>query len=622
MQRRNLPHLGRWRAGARFWGYKMTETSGPTGRRVMIVLGCVLIAACGGGLYYVFFEHPGRGELAAVVGTSEPADQADTNTTTAVQTQPDTGESTDAVAAPETTSAEPATSDPAEKTAERANAETAETAETAAVKEAPSAPEPTAPAVDIARVEPDGSALIAGSAEPGAEVIVRLDGEEVGRTTAGADGKFAAFLDLDLGSAPRLLTLMSEVDGQELASTDRLILAPTTLATNETDNRPDSGSAAPVAGDAQGSSGENGSDDGEATTTTAEAETSRDTPADDDASTEVAIAENAQTNNPASEPTASEEATSAAGQPDASAAPGEGASQDTTEQVATALPTPSETASTETGGTQTAAPATADVNPAPVAIPTTTTDTVTAETVPAIEPKVEEQTASVEASTASESATASTSTTEQNAAVDTENAEGNPVSAVPVVEAPSGAVAVLRAGSDGIELLQPAIPERSDAMTTMALDTISYSAAGDVQLSGRARDSSVVRVYLDNRAVADIDTDTQGSWRGELQDIRPGVYTLRLDELTREGRVLSRVETPFKREPPAVLNPPARDNSETGAPQPPIRAVTVQQGDTLWAISEDRYGEGTLYVRVFEANRDSIRDPDLIYPGQIFTIPD
>ena len=51
-------------------------------------------------------------------------------------------------------------------------------------------------------------------------------------------------------------------------------------------------------------------------------------------------------------------------------------------------------------------------------------------------------------------------------------------------------------------------------------------------------------------------------------------------------------------------------------------AVTVQKGDTLWAISRESYGEGVLYVRVFEANRDRIRNPDLIYPGQVFTIPE
>ena len=44
--------------------------------------------------------------------------------------------------------------------------------------------------------------------------------------------------------------------------------------------------------------------------------------------------------------------------------------------------------------------------------------------------------------------------------------------------------------------------------------------------------------------------------------------------------------------------------------------ITVQPGNTLWGIAREKYGEGILYVRVFEANTDRIRDPDLIYPGQ------
>ena len=39
------------------------------------------------------------------------------------------------------------------------------------------------------------------------------------------------------------------------------------------------------------------------------------------------------------------------------------------------------------------------------------------------------------------------------------------------------------------------------------------------------------------------------------------------------------------------------------------------------AIAKERYGDGILYVEVFDANRDKIRDPDLIYPGQIFVLP-
>jgi nucleoid-associated protein YgaU len=50
--------------------------------------------------------------------------------------------------------------------------------------------------------------------------------------------------------------------------------------------------------------------------------------------------------------------------------------------------------------------------------------------------------------------------------------------------------------------------------------------------------------------------------------------------------------------------------------------VTVQPGFTLWQIASERLGAGPRYVQVFEANKDQIRDPDLIYPGQVFTIPE
>ena len=185
--------------------------------------------------------------------------------------------------------------------------------------------------------------------------------------------------------------------------------------------------------------------------------------------------------------------------------------------------------------------------------------------------------------------------------------------------APAG-IAVIRASRDGIELLQPASPDRPEAMDQIALDTIGYSEAGEVELSGRSQGLSTVRVYLDNRAVADLDADDQGRWAGALNGVAPGIYTLRLDELDAGGDVLSRLETPFKREAPEVLNPPASETAPQGSAL--IRAVTVQKGDTLWAISRERYGDGVMYVRVFEANRDAIRDPDLIYPGQVFTIPE
>ncbi|WP_264213815.1 LysM peptidoglycan-binding domain-containing protein [Leisingera thetidis] len=184
------------------------------------------------------------------------------------------------------------------------------------------------------------------------------------------------------------------------------------------------------------------------------------------------------------------------------------------------------------------------------------------------------------------------------------------------------AVAVLRADQDGIEVVQPALPADPGLSDEVALDAISYNGTGGVELSGRARPQSRVRIYVDNKPVAELDAAEDGRWNGRLENVAPGLYTLRLDEIEpATGAVVSRLETPFKREAPDALPQPGGD-PVPDQPAPLVRAVTVQKGDTLWAISQEKYGSGFLYVRVFEANKGAIRDPDLIYPGQVFTIPE
>jgi nucleoid-associated protein YgaU len=91
------------------------------------------------------------------------------------------------------------------------------------------------------------------------------------------------------------------------------------------------------------------------------------------------------------------------------------------------------------------------------------------------------------------------------------------------------------------------------------------------------------------------------------EGLPPGVYTLRIDEVD-GARVVSRIETPFKREDPAEL---ALARGE----------VIVQPGDSLWRIAQQRYGAGRRYTVIYDANLNRIRDPDLIYPGQVFTTP-
>jgi nucleoid-associated protein YgaU len=62
-------------------------------------------------------------------------------------------------------------------------------------------------------------------------------------------------------------------------------------------------------------------------------------------------------------------------------------------------------------------------------------------------------------------------------------------------------------------------------------------------------------------------------------------------------------------------------DASTGAIADPRTNRIVSRGDSLWNISRLAYGDGSRYELIFKANRDKIRNPDLIYPGQTFLLP-
>ena len=48
---------------------------------------------------------------------------------------------------------------------------------------------------------------------------------------------------------------------------------------------------------------------------------------------------------------------------------------------------------------------------------------------------------------------------------------------------------------------------------------------------------------------------------------------------------------------------------------------TVKSGDCLWTIAKKYYGNGAQYMKIYNANKDKISNPNLIYVGQVLTIP-
>ncbi|MGE3830230.1 MAG: LysM peptidoglycan-binding domain-containing protein, partial [Parvibaculaceae bacterium] len=214
----------------------------------------------------------------------------------------------------------------------------------------------------------------------------------------------------------------------------------------------------------------------------------------------------------------------------------------------------------------------------------------------------------------------------------------------------------------------------------LSLDVVDYNDKGDIIFSGRAEPGTAVRLYVDNGLVGDAIVTSSSRWSfAGSEQIAPGTHQLRADQIDSKGKVLSRVELPFQREKPeavaaleqpepkpeakaageeqvavaepdqsqpsAAIEQPVEEQSEAAPAKPELapdvaakadgqsgvageaaakpRAgrVVIQPGNNLWKLSRVIYGRGVNYSVIYAANQEQIRNPDLIYPGQIFAIP-
>jgi nucleoid-associated protein YgaU len=148
-----------------------------------------------------------------------------------------------------------------------------------------------------------------------------------------------------------------------------------------------------------------------------------------------------------------------------------------------------------------------------------------------------------------------------------------------------------------------------DEKPKVALETVDYDDKGKVVFSGKAEPGGTVRIYVDNELAGQAATDTEGRWTMRPErSVEPGTHQIRVDQVAKTGKVLARVQLPFVRARPF-----------TDLPDGII--VIIQPGNNLWRIASRVYGSGLRYTEIYQANADQIRDPDLIYPGQVFGLP-
>ena len=160
--------------------------------------------------------------------------------------------------------------------------------------------------------------------------------------------------------------------------------------------------------------------------------------------------------------------------------------------------------------------------------------------------------------------------------------------------------------------MQKPEPKDGPASGKLSVDTVDYDDKGNVVVTGSAPKGAKVRTYVDNKPVGIAQADQAKSWQLKPKaEVTPGAHTLRVDQLDDSGKVVSRIELPFVRVAAAevLANTKARYR------------VVVQPGNSLWRIARRVYGSGSRFTVIYQANNNQIRDPDMIFPGQVFNLP-
>ena len=502
------------------------------------------------------------------------------------------------------------------------------------------APGPQPPLVETIRVEADGAVVLAGRSDPDTTIKILLDEVLVETVQSDGSGNFVALFDIGVSTNVRVLSLLVDVGGKEVYAEEEIIIAASQSAESVTSDETVIAQAEPsIADDAETPIEQDQISEpnieteeetlGDKVLETATNETltetqSEEVKTDDDLLTEIA----SEANVSVEVDSVAEAQTDPVGQVDVAT--------ETNQSVSTAEPetdTATSTQSVEIAKTDVSEDAvSAEQTSSEETLPQKTNEE---EQVAKIEPIIEEpeETVTDENSTVvTEPATVATQETEtETAVIETVPAQSETVAKAEVSE--DGAEIqtlpaeetekeenteeplVVIAGKDGVKVVQSS---KQNSSQDVSVDAISYDETGEVSLTGRGKPSQIVRIYLNNMPISTAAMDATGQWSTALSEIDAGIYTLRVDELDKTGNVVSRLETPFKRERREDLAAYMTSVDEPAR----INVVTVQPGNTLWAIARKRYGRGILYVRVFEENKDKIRNPDLIYPGQVFSLPD
>ncbi|POF28841.1 LysM peptidoglycan-binding domain-containing protein [Roseibium marinum] len=192
--------------------------------------------------------------------------------------------------------------------------------------------------------------------------------------------------------------------------------------------------------------------------------------------------------------------------------------------------------------------------------------------------------------------------------------------------------------ADGEKSPLPAVTVKSgsagDADTAAPTVTVEAveSEKDKVYVAGTGAPGSSVRVYVGEDFQGEAKVDPSGKWLVQgTKNVAEGNVEVRADLIGEDGNsVHARAAVTFEKEQDkqivltkVVATGASGGSADQGADvRKSLPVVIIRKGDNLWRISRRLYGDGVRYSTIYQANQDQIRDPDLIYPGQVFLTPE
>jgi len=240
------------------------------------------------------------------------------------------------------------------------------------------------------------------------------------------------------------------------------------------------------------------------------------------------------------------------------------------------------------------------------------------------EPAVEDSTQTAETGAPKASAAPGTGQDRQTAALAVQEEPAGSGTGSATADTASAAVAPAGNGTEQEPKAGPSAP-------TVTVEAVE-SEKDKVFVAGTGEPGSSVRVYVGEDFQGEAKVNSSGKWlvQGD-KNVAEGNVEVRADLIGKDGNTVdARAAVTFEKEQnqQIVLTKVVATGASGGSDgqgaevQKSLPVVIIRKGDNLWRISRRLYGDGVRYTTIYQANQDQIRDPDLIYPGQVFLTPE